>query len=322
VKTKIHSNEDVDLLLKAASGLVLFWLANKLINKLNKNTTEGQVENDPSVGQAQGLRQAINPSGNNWMKSFDGTDTKGIFAIAGQITDLEAVRIAYKKLYNSSLYEDLQAELTASDYQKFLGIATKGKAGNQNYAPTRVDIPPKQWVITTSEAYIRKTPVKESKFMYGNNIIKLASKGKILGATTGKFVFDEKNDTVYIEFWTLNMKYQKKLFYVAKSRVELLSDKDKIAREKQAKFEVELLEGVEAVNNIAKMETPTQRVISTEVLNVFDENFKFITKAVKGLIMGFPIMSLDTGKGKYLKIKTVEGKIRWIKADKVVIQDI
>lgn len=315
MKTKFHSNEDKDLLIKAGAGLVLLWLGNKLLKNLKKDGTESRVESDPSVGQAQSLRQAMNPSGNEWMRKFDGTTTEAIFSVAREITDIEAVRKAYKNLYNTSLYEDLQGELSASDYQKFLSLATKGKAGSQNYAPKRSDIKPNYWVITTADANIRKTPVKESKYNPFNNILKVVSKGKIVGATTGKFVYDEANDVVFIEFWTYTTKKEKKTFYVAKSQVELVEHKEKLNREKQGKIPLEVLEGIEHI------ESNTHEVISVVQAEIYTENFQQVGTAPKGVIIGFPIMTLDTGKGKYIKVKTVQGLLRWIKAEKAVIKE-
>ncbi|MDP2385683.1 MAG: hypothetical protein Q8M29_04890 [Bacteroidota bacterium] len=315
MKTKFHTDPTKDLLIKVGAGLVLVWFGKKFFDKLKKDTTESQVENNPSVGQAQGLRQAMNPSGNVWMMSFDTTSTDAVFAIAKEITDIEGVRKAYKNLYNSSLYEDLQAELSATDYQKFLSLATKGKAGSQNYAPKRSDINPNYWVITTAEANIRSTAVKESKYKPGNNIVKLASKGKIVGISTGKFVYDESNDVNFVEFWTLTSKKEKKTYFVAKSQIELVDHKTKLARDKQGAIPLEVLEGIgdEALQK--------QEVISISVADIYTENFQPIGKAPKGVIIGFPILTLDTGRGKYIKVKTVQGLIRWIKAEKAVIKD-
>ncbi len=315
MKTKFHTDPTKDLLIKAGAGLVLAWLGSKLIKNLKKDTTESQVENDPAVGQAQGLRVAMNPSGNEWMRKIDGTSLEAIFKIAKEITDLEAVRKAYKNLYTTSLYEDLQGDLSASDYQKFLAYATKGKAGSQNYAPRRADIIPNYWLITTADANIRKTPVKESKYNPLNNILKIVSVGKIIGVTTGKFVFDEPNDVVFIEFWTYTTKKEKKTFYVAKSQVELVSQKDKLERDKKGKTPLEILEGID------NLETPQQEVISISEAEIYTENFKPIGFTPKGVIVGFPMLTLDTGKGKYIKLKTVQGLVRWIKADKAVIKN-
>ncbi len=318
MKFKLHNNPTKDLLIKAGVGVVVVWLGDKVIKNLKKDNTESQVETNTSVGQAQGLRQAINPSGNNWMRKFDGTDTTAIFSIAKEITDIEAVRLNYKNLYNTSLYEDLQGELSAEDYQKFLSLATKGKVGPKKYAPTRNDILPTNWVITTSNANVRTTPLKTSKYNPLNNILKVVAMGKILGITTGKFVYDEPNDVVFIEFYAFTTKKEKKIFYVAKSQVELLTQKDKLERDKKGKTPLEVLEGIDEVETLA---VHKQEVISIEDAEIYTENFKAVGIAPKGIIIGFPIMTLDTGKGKYIKVTTVQGLIRWIKAELVVIRD-
>lgn len=323
MKTKFHTDPNKDLLIKAGAGLVLVWLGNKLLKNLKKDQTESKIETDPTVGQAQGLRQAMNPSGNEWMRKMDGTNKEAIFAIAKDITDIEAVRASYRKLYTNlkimnsaaSLYEDLQGELSASDYQKFLSLATKGKAGSHNYAPKREDIPVNNWVITKAQTNIRKTPVKESKYLPGNNILKLVELGKLLGITTGKFVFDESNDVVFVEFWTFNPKKEKKIYYVAKSQVELISNDEKKKREIKEKIPLEVLQGIDNDSS------PQEEVISIEKIEIYNEHFKHIATAPKGMIIGFPIMTMDTGKGMYIKVTTVQGLIRWVKAEKAVIKN-
>lgn len=315
MKTKFHTDPNKNLLIKTGAGLVLVWLGSKLLKNLKKDQTESKIVEDPTVGQAQSLRQAMNPSGNEWMRKMDGTNKAAIFSIAKEIEDIEAVRLSYKSLYSTSLYEDLQGELSAQDYQKFLALATKGKAGSHNYAPTRTDIPKNYWVITKAQTNIRKTPVKESKFMPGNNIIKLVELGKILGITTGKFVYDESNDVVFVEVWTYNPKKEKKIFYVAKSQVEIISNEGKKKRESKEKIPLEILQGIDNDS------TPQQEVISIEDIDIFNEDFKHIAIAPKGIIIGFPIMTMDTGKGKYIKVSTVQGLTRWVKAEQAVIRN-
>lgn len=315
MKTKFHTDPNKDLLIKAGAGLVLVWLGNKLLKNLKKDQTESQVESDPTVGQAQSLRQAMNPSGNEWMRKMDGTNKEAIFTIAKEIDDIETVRKNYKNLFNASLYEDLQGELSAQDYQKFLSLATKGKAGSHNYAPKRDDIPANNWVITKAQTNIRKTPIKESKYLPGNNIVKLVELGKLLGITTGKFVYDESNDVVFVEFWTYNPKKEKKVFYIAKSQIEIISNDEKKKREAKEKIPLEILQGIDNDSS------PQQEVISIDKIEIYNENFKHIATAPKGMIIGFPIMTMDTGKGMYIKVTTVQGLLRWVKAEKAVIKN-
>lgn len=315
MKPKFHTDPNKDLLIKAGAGLVLVWLGSKLLKNLKKEQTESQITEDPTVGQAQSLRQAMNPSGNEWMRKMDGTNKAAIFAIAKEIEDIETVRKNYKNLFNASLYEDLQGELSAQDYQKFLSLATKGKAGSHNFAPTRNDIPKNYWVITKAQTNVRKTPVKESKYLPGNNILKVVELGKILGITTGKFVYDESNDVVFVEFWTYTPTKEKKTFYVAKSQIELISNDDKKKREVKEKIPLEILQGIDDNSS------PQLEVVSIEAIEVYNENFKHIATAPKGIIIGFPIMTMDTGKGKYIKVTTVQGLTRWVKAEQAVIRN-
>lgn len=322
MKTKFHTDPNKDLLIKAGAGLVLVWLGNKILINLNKKNEQSKITDKPEVAQAQGLRQAMNPSGNEWLRKMDGTNKEAIFSIAKEITDIKTVADSYesqyseaKKLSKANLYDDLQGELSAQDYQKFLSLATKGKAGSHNYAPKRDDIPANNWVITKAQTNIRKTPIKESKYLPGNNIVKLVELGKLLGITTGKFVFDESNDVVFVEFWTYNQKKEKKVFYVAKSQIEIISNDEKKKREAKEKIPLEILQGIDSDSS------PQQEVISIETIEIYNENFNHIATAPKGMIIGFPIMTLDTGKGTYIKVTTVQGLLRWVKAEKAVIKN-
>ncbi len=102
----------------------------KKIKKIIKNKTD--KENTPDVQFAKRLRTAMSPSGVWWMP--DGTDEKGIMEVAKDISNNSEVKFnnvqtAYKRLYNSSLSDDLQSELSTSEYTEFLSLT------DDNYDP-------------------------------------------------------------------------------------------------------------------------------------------------------------------------------------------
>src|ERR1035437_10045914 len=78
-----------------------------LYQQYRKDHTEQQVEQKPEVGQAMAIYSAMNPSGMEWMRKMDGTNTEAIFTTANEISDLNKVMTAYKQLYNSSMLDDL-----------------------------------------------------------------------------------------------------------------------------------------------------------------------------------------------------------------------
>lgn len=63
-------------------------------------------------------------------------------------------------------------------------------------------------------------------------------------------------------------------------------------------------------------------VIAIQQAQIFDEKFKQTGTVPKGVIIGLPIMTLDTGKVKYIKLVTVQGLVRWIKANQVTIKNL
>lgn len=311
------SDGTVDKLIKAGVLVVAFFVGKKLLAKAAQNSADDQIDTDPAAGQARALNAAMNPSGIDWMRTFDTTNTQAIYDIAPQITALDKVKDFYKaQTQGRVLHEDLIKELGADGYNKFLALATKGKGGSVKYATVRNDIPPNKWVITKAETNVRKTPKKESKYFPNNNIVKLVPSGKALGVTTGKFAYDEPNDVTFIEFYTLGAKVAgKHFFYVANSQVELITSTEKAKREKTAKIPLEILAGISDTGTL------TSQAVSIRQMQVYDEYYNPVSVIPKNIIIGFPIVTLDTGKGKRIKLQTVQGIIRWVNAADVRIEN-
>lgn len=312
------SDSTTDKLIKAGFLVAAFFVGKKLLSKAAKDSADNQIDTDPAAGQARALNAAMNPSGNDWMRSFDTTNTKAIFEIATQISNLDKVKDFYKaQTQGRSLHDDLNKELGAEDYDKFLALATKGKTGNVKYAPVRVDIPANRWVITKAESNVRKTPKKQSRLLPINNIVKLVPKGKAIGISTGKFAYDEPNDVTFIEFYTLGTKVAgKHYFYVAYSQVELITKEEKAKREKSGKIPLELLAGLSGVEDVSQTQ-----IVSVRPTSIYDEQFQLLTIVPRYLILGFPLMTLDTKNGQKIKMQTVQGFIRWVDANDVRIEN-
>lgn len=305
-------------LVKAGLLIVGFFVVKKALANAAEDSADSQIDTDPAAGQARALNAAMNPSGIDWMRTFDTTDTTAIYTIAPQITDLDKVKDYYKaQTHGRVLHEDLTKELGAEGYDKFLALATKGKSGSPKYSTTRTDIPANYWVLSNAESNVRKTPKKESKYWPGNNIVKVVPKGRVLGISTGKYAYDESNDTTFIEFWTLGVKQKgKNYFYVAKSQIELLTNEQKAQREKVGKLPVEVLAGLEVVTDQSEAQIVT--ILPTQI---YDEQFKLLSLVPANIIVGYPLLTLNTGKGNYTKIQTVQGFIRWVKTQDTRIQN-
>ncbi|MGZ3999399.1 MAG: DUF4213 domain-containing protein [Mucilaginibacter sp.] len=275
-----------------------------------KEYADGKLDSDPDAAIARGLMAALNPSGYNWLRWVDGAHPDTIYELAEKITDYKKVQDFYKGLTenNRNLDDDLTTKLGDQGFQKFLAIATKGKTGLKKYAKTRDDIPTNYWVVTTKDANVRTTAENKSRLNPWNNIVKKVAKGKIVGISTGKFIYDEPNDVTYIEFYTMGTKKPGKVFfYVAKSQVEYLTNAQKQAREKSGKIPLEILAGLEG-----EADTPQTQLVSRRACTIYDENFKPVLNAPKNIILGFPLMNLRTENNEYVKFKTIQGNVRWV----------
>ena len=297
-----------------------FFVAKKALGKAAKSSADAKLDTDPAAGQARQLDAAMNPSGFTWLRAVDGTNTSAIYDIASQITNYDAVQNFYSAQHENkrNLTDDLTSEIGAEGFGKFLALATQGKTGTPKFAKVRKDIPSNQWVITTADANIRSTPKNINKYRLSSNIVKLVHKGRALGVATGKFFYDEPNDTTFIEFYTLGKKVAgKHFFYVAKSQIEYITNDEKLKREKSGdKIPLEVLAGLSGIE-----EQPQTQAVTIRSTIIYNEKFSPLSIAQKNIIIGFPIMELNSDKGNYVKIKTIQGNTRWVTSEDITIQD-
>lgn len=317
MKTPNIPEGTTDKLIKLGAAVALFFIGKKMLANKAQDNADGQIDNNPAAGQARALNAAMNPSGFDWMRTFDGTSKDAIYAIAPQITNLDGVKDFYKaQTQGRVLHEDLINELGAEGYDQFLSLATKGKSGSVKYSTVRTDIPANLWIVTSADANIRRTAKKESKLLPNNNIVKVVSKNKSIGITTGKYAYDASNDVTFIEFFTIGVKDKAKhYFYVAKSQVVLLNKAEKEKREKTEKIPFEILAGLSGNTDEQQIQ-----IVTIRPTMVYDEQFKSLQIIPKHIIIGFPLLTLDTGKGQFIKVQTVQGTIRWIKAQDTTTQ--
>ena len=137
----------IDTSIKALTiGAILFF-GKKLLTGVSRLSAESQALTDPAVQQAMSSKQAMNPSGFDFMMSFDTTNVPEIFATASEINNLNKVGNKYRSLYNRSLIEDLQKELSPDDYRAFLkkvssSVSTSpGGSTSTSNSPTGQDKP-------------------------------------------------------------------------------------------------------------------------------------------------------------------------------------
>ncbi len=284
----------------------------KIVKNYQKSNTEHQVEKKPEVSQAMAIYSAMNPSGMDWMKKMDGTNTEAILNTAQEITDLNKVQDAYRKLYNSSLLDDLRQELNPEDYTKFLNtLKFNQKNINKGNNKPKIDFKKGSLVATKLQVNVRKTPKNISKWSFDNNIIKLAEAGKFIGFATGKSEFDNSGagvtGTLFIELQSVALDTKKPLFFwVAASQLQTISQADYKARKYPFFWlnEKDTLSGFDGTQ---------KRVIAFSAVPVLDEKFKMIGIASPLQMLGYSIMELNDNRGnEYIKFVTNQKKQHWV----------
>jgi hypothetical protein len=318
-------------------GIYLTYrLGKNIITSLNKSDAQNKADDSPEVRQAMALRSAMNPSGISWMMSFDTTNTSTVMDSAKTITNLDNVQTAYKNLYQDNLLDDLQSELTSSDYQKFLTIiSANSKKDTSGGGSAAVQFAkPNQLIVAKKAVTLRTSPDATNHGAFyevfsAKNIIRQAKPGEFLGYATGRQQFDDVNNVKFIEvayvinaasappayksknkvrvsFWVSSSVLFVDIFPYYKNMFDAYpSTKNYTSWMKPQDFFS--LKGIPMPRLLTKINTP-----------VLNENLTPIAVAQPNTILGRLIMSMKTGKGEFLQFQTVDNTLRWV--DKRFIQ--
>lgn len=108
--------------------MIVFFIAKGGITKFLRNRAEKKFDRDETkdVNQlALQYRTASNPSGNNWMIDWDGTNEDAIEKLAYQTKGvLDEVAAAYKLKYDETLSDRMSKELDSEELQDWRNIVT------------------------------------------------------------------------------------------------------------------------------------------------------------------------------------------------------
>ena len=282
----------------------------------------------PEGSQAVGLKAAMNPSGFSWFKSVDTTNVSAVMEIAARVKNYSMVQDIYKKIYDSSLEQDLQSELSAEDYAKFKNIVT---ATNRETTTVNTGKVGAKVVITIADANLRKTPVLDNKNIisfspdFTDNIITKAKANTYIGRATGTQTLDKINNVWFIEV-VLPFKGDKpkmaidsevtgkKVFWVAQSQVQL-RDITSIVPDSIPYINIK----PSAFSGFAGSEFPA--VVTFKPTEVFSENFKPVTTVGYGIVLGEKIAELSHKNGlSYIMVKMPEGFKIWVNKQTVVLR--
>ena len=327
-------------------GFLTYKLVRLIWSSIRSNATSKQADDDPNVRAAMTIRIAMNPSGISWMKSFDTTDNDAIFNAARTITDLDAVIKAYRKLYDSDMMTDLQGELSAEEYQKFLTMVTTNPDKKSGAAPIAW-AQKNQMIVAKKEVTLRKSP--DASYHGGfwedkkeDNIISMISPGSFIGYATGKQQFDSKNNVKFIQAGYIVKKdglpdqykqYAGKssTFWVSSSAdyVDIFSKYNLMFdRYPTTKLAVSIKKPLDYYDppkeDPNKKKTgvsglPVKAVISKRQTKILGEKMLPIATVEPQTLLGAYLGGLNTGQKKYVKFLTASGTERWADAANVQI---
>ena len=280
-----------------------------------KTDAEKQIMITPEVSQAMELRAAMNPSGFNWMQSFDGSDSVALFRVASEITDLNKVQDEYTTLYKSDLLEDIKSKIGVDVLTKFKITLSYNPNTVENKASTKAGKAPKigfgkAIIITTAKANLRRKPQDTSKWSFNSNIIKTADKGLLLGGSTGNTSYDNNGasntGTLYIEVKSRAWDTRKPiLFWVAASQVKAITSAELDATKPTLMMinEKDTLSGIETERIVfAKQSTP-----------IMNKQFKLVAMATPKQELGRELMQLDDNKGNvFIKFISLKQNEYWV----------
>ena len=315
-------------------GFLLYKFGKKIITSIRQRNTASLADDSPAVRQAMAFRSAVNPSGAKWMRTFDFTNVDAILETAKQITNLDEVVNAYRKLYDSELLKELQSDLNTGDYQKVLTIISSNT--KKTTGTTYKFAEKNQLVVAKTDVYLRSSPDASYhgaiyEISANKNIIRKVKVGEFLGYATGQQHFDEKNNVKFIEVAYLVKKdgipesmkpYAGKQFsyWVSSSAdyVEIFSIyKNMLTKYPSTQAEVAYKKPLTFYTGLKG--TIMNPVITKKSTQVLDEKMQPIILVKSRTLLGEYLMALDTGACRFIKFRTVDNTERWVRADNVKI---
>lgn len=315
---------------------VSYRLAKKLIEEIKKRGAENKVDDNPAYQQATVLRSAMNPSGVSWMMSFDTTNRDRVMDTAKAIVNLDEVAKGYRSLYSSSLLDDLQKELSVTDYQKFLTIVSSNPnkvQGKGKEAPVTFT-KPSMMIMAKKELFIRSSPDASYhgaiyEAFSEKNILRKAKPGEFLGYATGLQHFDEENNVKFIQVgFTVDAKNapkewkdkakKKVTYWVSASSSYVVQYPSKEVLYKyypqagKYLFWMRPLSGESKDKKDEKKDKQVKGIVATGHTTILNEAFQPIGFAKPNMLLGQLEMTLDTDKAKYFQFRTQNNQSRWV----------
>lgn len=310
--------------------IITYKLAKKLLVDFKKSSTQSQVDDSPTARQAIGLRSAINPSGISWLKSIDTTSVSVVFETAKTITNLDQVVKDYANLFEDNLLDDLQSELSASEYQTFLSIIASNpkKQTDKGNSPAVEYAKASSLVVAKKPVTLRSTPDASNHGAFyeqfsEKNSIRIAKAGEFLGYATGRQQYDQKNNVKFIEVaYVIN----------AAKAPSAYKDKNKARVSFWVSSSIDYVDIFPFYKNMYDAYPATipftawmkpqdfftlKGLGSTMLLTIgkapiLNEQLIIIDMAKANTLLGEPVLSLLTTKGEFTQFKTVDNTLLWV----------
>lgn len=224
-------NKVLGLAVVGVGSFIAYKQIKKAIDKKRANELAAQAGNSPLVAQAAAFYSAMHESG--FMNTGWGTDETRIFETAKQVKDLPGVQQMYRQLYpGRDLMVDLRNELSGADYTRFVNIVSSvtaiTPAGQTNAGvrslPEKDRENPKAAKPTVNNIVISKKEVRirfgtANKTAFDWLRTETFAARAFLGFTTGKTVYNSKDNIYYMEIWWYDGKSRaKKTAWVTTSK--------------------------------------------------------------------------------------------------------
>jgi len=165
-------------------------------------------------------KDAVNQVKRIWQR----TDTNRILYIAKSIhsqnLDIDKVYRYFYKLYGEQLYLLLNTALEPNDLSKFNNYTASGTASSTQKITSQ-----KYAVVKVNNLNVRKTPenISWKQVFTRSNKIGTVPFGNILGLTTGREVFDEEHNVVFVEVNVWDAKGKTHIAYAWKGGLKFLT---------------------------------------------------------------------------------------------------
>jgi len=319
-------------------GLYLgYRVGSKAIKNWRSRGTASLADQSPEVRQAMGLRSAINPSGVSWLMCSDGTNEKAIELMASQIQNLDAVATAYRNLYSKELIKDLQGELSSNSFNAFLQTVSNNRINQDTTSsvPAGSYSAPQKLIVAKKNVYIRTSP--DASYHGGwyemgddKNIFNTAAEGEFIGYATGKQHYDAKNNVKFIEVAfqygvglpdaLSDQSGKTKLLWVSSSANYISQFESKSQALLTYPGIMTQLNYMLPIPGLGWLSEPGSRVITSREALLLTKDFKPLCLVDKGVLMGYPVMSLQGTDTDFTLIRTLDGNDRWMQTKHISIE--